>query len=331
MNKNIIIVLAGGFLIAVLVAILMQAMLGGGNKPAPVNKDKVQILVAAKDLKVGRELEEGDLKWQDWPEDNAFMGAVIRDGDQPATEAATGKLLRSLVEGQPMHMTLISEDDKGNFLSANVTKGMRAVGISVRSHVLADRLIRPGDYVDVMMTYRVRANSQNIVARYATETVIENARVLAVDKNDTKAVDEEENGGAKKKKKASKNASLTLEVTPRDAETLVLANKMGTIGLALRSIGDKADPNSDNVTTDIGMSKVLTELNKLSDHTKKSNSVRIYEGANLREVTTQRSSSDKVLNFGVEEPQQDYSDMDLTRQEEVGLKLLETLINEIDE
>ena len=307
MNKNVIIVLAGGFLVAILVAILLQAALGGGSKKEEViNTDKIQILVAAKTLDVGTLLKEGDLKWQDWPEDNSFIGAIIRDGEQSAVEAASGKLLRSLFAGQPMHLSLITEDDKGNFLSANVAKGMRAVGISVQSYTLADRLIRPGDYVDVMVTYRVRVNTrdnpqaQSLVNRYATETVIENVRVLAIDKNDTKAVDEEETDGKKKKKsKSSKKASLTLEVKPKDAEKLVLADRMGSIGLALRSIGDTQETKTTKATTDVGLSNVMTELSEMSGA---SSSVRVYNGDQMNEVQARHQApTQNNIEFSVED------------------------------
>jgi len=312
MNKNILIVLFGGFLVAVLVAILLQAMLGGSTKNKSAEMKNIQILVAAKNLKVGKELKEGDLKWQKWPEDNAFIGAIIRDGEQPSNEAAQGKLLRSLVEGQPMHTSLIVEDDKGDFLSANVSKGMRAVGLSVKSHVLADRLIRPGDFVDVMVTYRVRVNTKNnpeaksLVNRYATETIIENVRVLAIDKNDTKAVDEED-GKKKKKKKSSKKASLTLEVKPNDAEALVLADKMGDIGLALRSIGDVQDSSHDQSTTDVGLSRVMTKLSNMSGVGPKSSVVRIYNGSQMEEVRGRGGAipEDNDVQFSVDDPEEE--------------------------
>jgi pilus assembly protein CpaB len=302
MNRNVIIILVGGFVVAMLVAMLMQAMLGGSKKSDAIDETRVQILVAAKDLSVGKELKEGDLKWKTWPEEGAFMGAIIRDGDQPATEAAQGKLLRSLSEGQPMHMSLLVEDNKGDFLSANVVKGMRAVGISVKSHVLADRLVRPGDYVDVMVTYRVRVNTRNnpdaqsLVNRYATETIIENVRVLAIDKNDTKAVDEAEDGKKKSKKKSSKKASLTLEVTSDAAEALLLADKMGDIGIALRSIGDVTDSAHDQSTTDIGMSKVMTKLSKM---TGTSSAVRVYSGDVMNEVRARQNNRDSGVEFDV--------------------------------
>jgi pilus assembly protein CpaB len=168
--------------------------------------------------------------------------------------------------------------------------------------VLADRLIRPGDFVDVLVTYSVRVNTrtnpeaQSLVSRYASETVIENIKILAIDDNETKAVDEEEEGSKKSKKKASKKATVTLEVQSDDAEKLVLADKMGDIGLALRSIGDNSSPQSDKTTTDVSMSRVMTNLSTMNGT---SSAVRIYNGSEMKEVQARNVTSDSV-DFSVE-------------------------------
>lgn len=305
MNKNILIVLAGGFLVAILVAVLVQATLGG-KKSEVVDVTRVEILVAAKNLSVGKEIRSGDFKWQKWPEDTVFPGAIIRADKERPTEVAKGKLLRPLVVGQPLHMTLLSEDDEGDFLSANVRKGMRAVSLSVKSYVIADRLINPGDFVDILVTYRVRVNSRKnpeakaLVNRYASETVIENIRILAIDKNDTKAVNDGASGGKKKKKKKkrSKKATVTLEVTPDQAEKLVLARKMGSISFALRGIGDNGDIGTDRMSTDVGISRVMTKLTKMSGS---SSAVRIYSGDAVREVRARSVQPQEGVDFQVED------------------------------
>lgn len=304
MNKNIIIVLAGGFLIAVLVAVLVQSSMNKEPEVEIVVEQKAEILVAAKNLKTGQEIKSGDLKWQTWPKDSVFIGAMVRDGDESPTDVAKGKLLRPLVEGQPVHMTLLTEQDQGEFLSANIQKGMRAVGISVKSHVISDRLFRPGDFVDVMMTYRVRVNSrenpdaQSLVNRYATETVIENIRILAIDAEDTKAVDAAEEDGQKKKKKVGKRATVTVEVTPDNAEKLMLADEMGDLAIALRSIGDNSASKRDRTTTDVGMSNVLGSLSEMRQT---SSGVRIYNGIEPQEVRARNANvSSERIGFDLE-------------------------------
>lgn len=312
MNKNVLIVLAGGFLVAILVAVLVQVSLGGKKKES-AEIQKIEVLVAAKDLSVGREVREGDLEWQSWPEDSVFAGAIIRDGEQEVADVAQGKLLRPLVEGQPVHMNVLVADDQGDFLSANVEKGMRAVGIQVRSHVIADRLVRPGDYVDVIVTYRVRVSrsnsqAQSLVNRYASETLLEKVRVLAIDSEDTKAVDEAEDG-KKKKKKKSKKAIVTLEVTPEGAEKLLLGTEMGDVGLALRSIGDTDTPENDRVTTDVSATQVLTGLSQMSGV---ASGVRVYSGDRMEQVRARSAvddmSAQSSVAFEVEENYPDYED-----------------------
>ena len=52
-----------------------------------------------------------------------------------------------------------------------------------------------------------------MINRYASETILENVRVLAIDDNSTPGIDEEEDSGKKKKgKKAKKRATITLEL-----------------------------------------------------------------------------------------------------------------------
>jgi Flp pilus assembly protein CpaB len=82
MNKNVMIVLIGGFVIAILVAVLVQASLGGKSEDTG---DKIQVLVAAKDLPLGSNLTAGDLKWQTWP-GQPFAGAIVREKEQKAEE-----------------------------------------------------------------------------------------------------------------------------------------------------------------------------------------------------------------------------------------------------
>ncbi len=66
-----------------------------------------------------------------------------------------------------------------------------------------------------------------------SETILNNIRVLAIDQ----AI-EEKNG-----QKVVVGKTATLELGPRQAETLALARQLGTLSLALRSIADggKAD------------------------------------------------------------------------------------------
>lgn len=282
MNRNVLIVLAGGFVIAILVAMLVQASLGSKKKDT-VEK-KVEILVAMRDLKVGNELGEKDVKWQAWPETMLFDGAIIKTGDTLAHKALEGRLKERVASGQPLHKKVMVDANKGNMLSASLREGYRAVGIKVPVETIAGGLIGPGDYVDVVMTYSLSRTGNSTVARkYASETILENIRVLGID---TKSVAQDLSDDGKKKKGKSK-LTVTLEVTPEGAEQISLANEMGDIALALRSLGDSGAVAGDNRTTDIGMSKVLTEMSGGG-----SSGVRIYHGNQVQQAVVPLSMSD---------------------------------------
>lgn len=277
MNKNVLIVLAGGFLIAILVAVLVQASLGGKKKDAQKAVNKVEILVAAKDLATGRDLAEGDLKWQTWPEDSVFAGAIVRQDKEKIADVASGRMLQSLAAGQPIHPGMIAGKGKGNFLAVSLKPGMRAIAISVKAQTMAGGFVGPGDRVDVVATYKIKVRDkdnpavQSMIDQYATETVLENVRVLAADQ---KAIREEE--------KAKVARTVTLEVSAAEAEKLALAQEMGDLKLTLRGIGDEEEARKEDITTDVDMSRVLQDLVKVQGATGgNSGIVRVYNGQNV--------------------------------------------------
>ena len=308
MNKNILIVLAGGFLIAILVAMLVQASLGGKKEETEVITQSV--LVAARDIPVGRELQETDLKWKKWPQTAIFPGAIVREGEEAVLDVISGKTVRAINADEPVHMTAVVAEE-GGFLTAKVSHGMRAGGIEVRKHLISDRLITPGDMVDVIVTYRVRINTKQnpevktLVNRYASETVLENVRILAIDDN---ASTIRSDGDDKKKKKSKKKkAVVTLEVSPEGAEQLALAREMGDLSFAARGIAKEPEPPNDQVTTDVQMSRVLTDLSKMTVGS--AGVVRIYRGDTVEE-TRGRTVQDAGtgVDFSVEEGPTEFPD-----------------------
>lgn len=295
MNRNVLIVLAGGFVIAILVAVLVQATLSSGKKQAPVTAEKkVEILVATKDLKIGRELEGADMRWQSWPQAAVFAGAITRKDQQQPLDAAKGRLARNVAKDEPVLQTALVANE-GNFLAATLKPGMRAVAIKVNPENMVGGFSGPGDYVDVLLTYKVKVKIESGKAdwmakeavstnidKWATETILQNIRVLAVDQEASR---EDESKG-----KVAK--TVTLEVDMRNAEKLSLAQEMGELTLALRGIGDdKIAEEKWPATTDVRMTRIEDEIYEQYDAMKKNTrterkNVRIYAGDNIEDLST---------------------------------------------
>ncbi|MDP1778391.1 MAG: Flp pilus assembly protein CpaB, partial [Brevundimonas sp.] len=222
-----------------------------------------KVLVAAKDLQPGQRLTESDLAWKDWPVDEVNP-AFITDGTTPlpsgdaaggaapaarpegavasVTRAAAnlasggakadyvGSVVREpILAGEPIVGRKIVRAGDSGYMAAYLEPGMRAMAIRVTVETAAGGFILPGDRVDVLLTRET--NLSNVGAeegdrsKFASSTVMQNIKVLAIDQS-TRAGDDEQ---------AVVGATATLEVGPRDAEALALAKSEGELSLVLRS------------------------------------------------------------------------------------------------
>ena len=288
MNRQTLIILGGGFCMALLVAVLMQSLLGGSAKPEILNEEpKAQVLVAAKTLKIGETLDKEDMQWQEWPESSLFTGAITKSSlEDPETELPlAGRLRRGVEKGEPLLKAALVKEEKGNFVAATLGAGMRAMAIKVKAESSVGGFIKPGDRVDVIMTYDVRVPSEervrdaavSVVSKKAAQTVLENIRVVAVDQE------------AKELEKTSVARTITLEVDPVQGEKLALANSMGSLSLALRKLGDEATRQTvDSIpeaTTDVRVSNVIQELlGNESSSGSQSRMIRIYNGSEAQDI-----------------------------------------------
>lgn len=281
MNKNVLIVLAGGFLIALLVAIIVQASFGSKRE------GMLEVLVASKAVTTGSLVTDANFKWQQWPKDSVFEGAVVREGNQKISDVTKGRLRRDMSPNEPLNLSFVSAAGKGNVLAASMEPGMRAVAIKVSAQSMVGGFISPGDRVDVIVTYQVKLKggmdseeAESRVNRHASETVLENVRILAIDQMAKKDDD-----------KAKVGRTVTLEVNVKGAEKLSLASEMGDLSLALRALGDNTtvDRSKQESTTDVEISSVLQDLNEIKKNSSPNAGImRIYSGETVENITVRR-------------------------------------------
>jgi pilus assembly protein CpaB len=90
----------------------------------------------------------------------------------------------------------------------------------------------PGDHVDMVLTQQVQGGGDGPALK-VSETIIRNLRVLATDQRLS-----EKNDDGKTEVKTFSN--VTIEVTPKIAEKIAVAQSLGTLSLSLRSIADNS-------------------------------------------------------------------------------------------
>ncbi len=209
--------------------------------PAPVTVEKqvnsTEVLVASSDVAVGQIVNEGSFRWVSWPTEAAAGGYITKkNGGVQRMRDLSGSIARSaLLAGEPITPQKLIKAGQGGVLAAILPAGMRAISTKIKPESAAGSLILPNDHVDVILIRRLR--SKNGQEEVVSDTLFRNVRVIAIGQQiETKEGKKSADGGA---------TTATLELTPRQTEMMALANSMGEITLALRSVADlSTDPTA---------------------------------------------------------------------------------------
>ena len=233
----------------------IAAYLASGNRePEPKEAAPplatVEVLVAKADLGIGQVIGAQDIRWQVWPADAASPSFISKSARPNALTDFVGAIVRMPVAaGEPIRDSKVVIAKGGGFMAAVLPHGMRAVSLNVAPDTSAGGFILPNDHVDVLLTSRDKAAEKATgIERYISETILSNVRVLAVDQNF-----EEKDG-----QKVLVGKTATIELTPRQSETLALARQVGTVSLALRSLLDSQSQTPEGGDQDEKRSAVNT-------------------------------------------------------------------------
>jgi pilus assembly protein CpaB len=143
-------------------------------------------------------------------------------------------------------------------LSYIVPEGKRAFAINASEIQNVGGLLLPGDYVDVVVLYDIEFTGLNgepeTEEAFVAHTLLQNVEVLSVSQTVADIVPGEEpseTGQRVRNSEAPPNpgaATITLAVTPEDAQLMYLAEANGRIRLAMRSFGDAEERPIDYTT-----------------------------------------------------------------------------------
>jgi pilus assembly protein CpaB len=227
--------LVGALVVAVITAVMAKNMFAGAGAQqaaaAPAVPVGPKVMVAKKALPAGTIIDPEALSWQPWPKE-LMQSAYYTEG-QPDADAKQllGTVVRyPITAGQPVTRgALVGPKDRG-FLAAALGAGMRAITVPVNASTGVAGFVFPGDHVDMVLTQQVQGGGDGPALK-VSETIVRNIRVLATDQRfDSKGDDG--------KTEVKTFSNVTLEVTPRIAEKVAVAQAMGTLSLSLRSIAD---------------------------------------------------------------------------------------------
>jgi pilus assembly protein CpaB len=208
---------------------------GGGDAGAAPTPTPVPVLVATRDLPVGAVIGPEDVAVR------AGMGGPWAPQTLTRPEEAVGKYVRvPLLAGEPVLRGKLQEAPPPQGPAARIPTGRRALAVRVDEVVAAGGILRPGDRVDVVAVF-----DRQTYGKEAALLLLQNIAVLAVGMEtegespaDRSSSRTGEGAAAAAARTAAFPKTVTLLVTPEEAQRLALAEKTGTLRLVLRAPGD---------------------------------------------------------------------------------------------
>ena len=260
MNKTRILIAVG---VAVLLALIASVgaykfLSDRGRMAEQARIQTAGVVVADVDIPLASTINANQVTVKPWPKGNLPKDAI---GDPKMVVGRVAR--REFVSGEPViESKLVPADRMAGIMSLKVPAGMRAFTVQVNEVVGVGGFIVPDARVDVVLTTLTAARQQ------ISKIVLEDVWVLAagqtVERKDNKPITVN---------------TVTLAVTPEDAEKLALAVHDGKINLVLRNFMD----NAVVATTGVDKNRLLTSFRPGSP-----------EGAEKDAATTKRSARKKA-------------------------------------
>jgi pilus assembly protein CpaB len=204
-------------------------------------KNKIQtqpVVVALVDVSEGRSIEPASVTVAQWPAGTVPAGAFA------STDSVIGRVTRiDVFKGEVIVPGRLAPNGTGPGLQVKITPGKRAIAVRIDDVAGISGMIQPNSRVDVMVT--IKDNEKN-GGQQVSKLFMSNMRVLAVGTINQVSSDN----------RPISAPTVTLEVTPVEAERLAIAQGEGRIQLVLRGYGDP-----DSIRTDGAKSAdVLSQL-----------------------------------------------------------------------
>ncbi len=228
MDRRLFLVLGLSLIVALVISSVFYFQVvghtGGSKKDANVK----EIVVATRQLEVGVTIKPGDVHLSKTSAEMFPKGAFAK-----IEEVIDRPVVNRILVDEPVQEGRLAVRGSGLGLAPIIPVGMRAVSVRVSDVAGVAGFVLPGLRVDVLVTGRP-TDSEGTV----TTTCLQNILVLSAGQN----IQPDARG------QAISTPTVTLLVTPAEAETIILAGNEGRVQLVLRNSSDQGiqkTPGSD--------------------------------------------------------------------------------------
>jgi pilus assembly protein CpaB len=223
-NKRLILALTGAVLCGLLGVMLITRYL---SSVQAYTKDLGNVVVAKEEIQLGEKITAEHLALSPIPNGSAPEGAFRKMDQLVGRVAITPIGVREVITNLKL-----APEGVGAGLSAVIPEGYRAMTVKVDDVVGVSGFIMPGSFVDVVAIVLPVPQQGGEASGPISKIVLQNIKVLASGPK----IDSPEN-----QREPTAVKAVTLQVTPEQAEKLVLASNEGKLQLVMRNYSDQED------------------------------------------------------------------------------------------
>jgi len=236
-NNSIILFLA--IVMGGIAALLAHNWLESRARASTVGASVGTIVVAAQPLGFGVAVSPDNIAEIAWAAQALPEGAFVSKDD--LLKDGRRVVLSALDRNEPVLRSKLTRPGQRASLSALLEPGKRAVTVRVDDVRGVAGFILPGDFVDVVLI----GEDPAIKREGYSEILLQHVKVLAIDQL-----------ASERQEQPTVAKAVTVEVTPEQAQKILLATNVGKLSLVLRQPGDENATSDRRVTErDLGRAK----------------------------------------------------------------------------
>ena len=236
-NKRLIIAVFAAVAFGLIAAVSVSRYLANAQE---YTRNLSNVVIAKTDIEIGSRIIQEQLTVAQFPRSVAPEGTYSKVDDRLIGRIAVQRISAR----EPITESRLAPEGSAAGLSAIIPEGYRAMNVRVDDVVGISGFIMPGTLVDIVVVIEPPDNTQN--RERISKIVLQNIKVLANGANLDKP---------KNEKEAERVRTVTLQVTPDQAEKLALATSEGRLQLVMRNSidqGDEVTPGANKRTLLLG-------------------------------------------------------------------------------
>ena len=222
-NKRLIIAVLAAVAFGLIAAVSVSRYLANAQE---YTRNLSNVVIARTDIEIGSRIIQEQLTVAQFPRSVAPEGTYSK-----IDERLIGRIAVTRISArEPITESRLAPEGSAAGLSAIIPEGYRAMNVRVDDVVGISGFIMPGTLVDIVVTIEPPENAAK--RERISKIVLQNIKVLANGANLDKP---------KNEKEAERVRTVTLQVTPDQAEKLALAATEGRLQLVMRNSIDQGD------------------------------------------------------------------------------------------